>query len=94
MGVLQDREHQPGGITSGRVITGPAFHDSPAIVLTTDTAGRCYIDLFQLALTDVGDVQVPRLAVKAEAPGIPQPVIPDLLRNWVLCAYGFEAGMM
>src|SRR5437868_182226 len=56
---------------------GP-FPAIPAVVLAAGAPGRLEIDLLPVPLPDVGDVEVVRRTVEAEAPGVAQAEGPDL----------------
>src|SRR5262245_20548296 len=51
-----------------------ALVDVPAVVLEPGALGRGVIDLLPLALADVADPEIPRLAVEREAPGVAEAV--------------------
>jgi hypothetical protein len=50
----------------------------PAVVLAARAGRRLQVDLLPARLPDVGDPQVAAQAVEREAPGVAQPVGPDL----------------
>src|SRR5688500_1643870 len=54
-----------------------SFDDVPAPILAA-LAGRLKVDPLVAVLADVGDVQIAGGAVEGEAPGVAQPVRPDL----------------
>src|SRR5207249_5123596 len=56
-----------------------SLHDLPAVVLAPRARPRLEIDLLAGALADVGDVEVARRPVEGEAPGVAQPLRPDLV---------------
>jgi hypothetical protein len=82
--VLEDRVGEAAGGAARvevpvRVVEGvsplPAV---PAVVLAAGAGGRLQVDLLPARLPDVGDPQVAAQAVEGEAPGVAQPVGPDL----------------
>src|SRR5579884_1102791 len=58
-----------------------AFQHVPAVVLTAAAGSRLKINLFPVALPDIGDKEVPGRAVKCAAPWIAQTVGPDLVQR-------------
>jgi hypothetical protein len=55
-----------------------AFARLPAVVLAAARAGRLEVDLLVGVLADIADIQVAGGTIKREAPGIAQPIGPDL----------------
>src|SRR3990172_8457664 len=75
--VLGDRLDEPRLVAAGRdAVT--ALHDVPAVVLPAERVAGLAVDLLPGALADVTDVEIAIGSVEAEAPGVPQPVGPDL----------------
>src|SRR5690606_22508102 len=77
--VDDDRQHQARRVAAGAGLEAAVgLHDVPAVVLAPARAGGLEVHLLEGVLADVGDVEVAGLAVEAEAPGVAQPVGPDL----------------
>src|SRR5438093_12575559 len=101
MAVFENRRDVPAWLSAGAgVVAGETFPHVPAIVLPTLTAGWLAVDLLVLVLPYVGVVQVARLTIDAEAPGIAQTIGPDLsprsglTRKWVARRVGVGTAMI
>src|SRR5262249_22539904 len=55
-----------------------AFHLVPAVVFATVARCGLQVDLFVAVLSNVADPQIVGSAIEAEAPGIAEPIGPDL----------------
>ena len=76
--IIPHRRSHAGVIAIIFQVTVRAFHDIPAVVFTTITAGGLKIDLFPAVIADISQVQVARLGIEGKAPGITQAESPDL----------------
>src|SRR6185295_10781136 len=65
---------------AGRVgVARVPLDDVPAVVDAARAPGRLTVDLLPALFADVADVEVPVQPVEAEAPGVAQAVVPDLV---------------
>ncbi len=67
-----------GGAGVAARIAGVTFVEGPTVVLAAVARGGLVIDLLDLTLADVPDEEIAGGAIEAEAPGIAQPIGPDL----------------
>src|SRR5262249_37759666 len=85
--VVEQRQGEAALVAAGGgAVAGGAFHAVPAEVETFAKLGRAGgdVDLFVCVLSHVGDIEVAGLAIEAEAPGIAEPIGPDLLAHTAL----------
>src|SRR5260370_3830908 len=67
-----------GGAGVAARIAGVTLVEGPTVVLAAVARGGLVIDLLDLTLADVPDEEIAGGAIEAEAPGIAQPIGPDL----------------
>src|SRR5438128_12687209 len=61
-------------------VVSRAFHDSPAVILSTHGTRRLKINLLKPILSHIADVEIARGSVKRKSPRIPQSQSPDFRR--------------
>src|SRR6266567_153825 len=77
VGVLEHRQHEPGGAARVRVVAVRPFHDPPAVIQTAP-ARRLDVHLLPTVLAHVPDVEQAARRIEGEAPRISQTQGPDL----------------
>ena len=71
--------HRAGGAAARRVRAEGSLVEVPAVILPADARRRLVVNLLDLPLADVTDVEIAGRLVEREAPGVAQPVGPDLV---------------
>src|SRR3989442_992055 len=84
VGVLEHRQHEPGGAARVRVVAVRPLHDPPGVIQAA-LACRLHVHFFPGVLADIRDVEQAARGVEGEAPRIPQTHGPDLRSTAARC---------
>src|SRR5256886_9001831 len=67
VGVLERRQHEPGGAARDRIVAVRPFHDPPGVIQAA-LACRLHVHFLPVVLADIRDVEQAARSVEGEAP--------------------------